>query len=49
LEAIIKSSENFLGDFERLTHFNGKARKIYFEKYENSEAVGAITDDRCCS
>ena len=43
LEAIIKSSENFPGDFERLTHLHGKARKIYFEKFENSEAVGAIT------
>jgi len=34
-EAIIKSSENFPGDFEvseRLMHLHGKARKIYFEK-----------------
>ena len=45
LEAIIKCSENFPGDFERLTHLRGKARKIYFEKFENSEAVGAITDE----
>jgi len=43
--AIIKSSENFRGDFERLTHLHGKARKIYFEIFENSEAVGSITDE----
>jgi len=46
LEAIIKFSENFPGGFEvklRLTHLHGKARKTHFEKFENSEAVGAIT------
>jgi len=47
LEAIIKSSENFPGYFEvneRLTHLHGKARKTNFEKFENSEAVDAVTD-----
>jgi len=49
-ETIIRSSENFLGDFEVKTktysmHLYGKARKTYFEKFENSEAVGAITDE----
>jgi len=48
LEAIIKSSKNFPGDFEvnqRLKHLHGKARKTCFEKFENYEAVGAITDE----
>jgi len=48
LVAIIKSSDNFPGDFEvnqRLMHLHGKARKTYFEKFENSAAVGAITDE----
>ena len=48
LEAIMKSSENFPGDFEvnqRITHLHVKARKIYFEKLENSEAVCSITDE----
>jgi len=48
LEAIIKPSENFSGDLEvnqRLMHFHGKARKTYFEKLENYEAVGAIIDE----
>jgi len=47
LEATIKSSENFPGDFEvnqRLVHLHGKARKTYFEKFENCEAVDAVTD-----
>jgi len=47
LEAIIKSSKNFPSDFEvnqRLMHLHKKARKTYFEKFENSEAVGAITN-----
>jgi len=26
-------------------HLHGKARKTYFEKCENSEAVGIITDE----
>ena len=30
---------------QRLMHSHGKARKTYFEKFENSEAVGAITDE----
>jgi len=47
LETIIKSSENFPGDFEVKTktysmHLYGTARKTYFE---NPEAVGAITDE----
>ena len=36
LEAIIKSSENFPGDFEvnqSLMHLHGKARKTYFENF----------------
>jgi len=44
LEAVIKFGENFPGDFEanqRLVHLHGKASKTYFEKLENSEAVGA--------
>ena len=48
LEAIIKSSENFPGDCEanqRLTHSRGKARKTHFEKFKNSEAVVATTDE----
>jgi len=47
LEAI-KSGENFPGDFEVneiLMHLHGKARKTYFEKLENFEAVGTITDE----
>jgi len=43
---VIKSSENFPGDFEvsqRLTHLHGKARKTYFAKLENSEAVAAMS------
>jgi len=43
------SSENFPGDLEvsqGLMHsHHGKASKTYFEKFENSEAVGAITDE----
>ena len=48
LEAIIKSSENFPGDFkvnQILMHLHGKVRKTYFEKFENSEVVAAITDE----
>jgi len=48
LEAMNRSSENFPGDFEanqRLTHLCGKTRKTNFEKFENSEAVDAITDE----
>jgi len=48
LEAIMKSSENFPGDFEvnqRIIHLHVKARKTYFEKLENSEAVGSFTDE----
>jgi len=26
-------------------HLHGKARTTYFEKFENSEAVGAISDE----
>jgi len=26
-------------------HLRGKARKTYFEKLEDSKAIGAITDD----
>jgi len=42
LEAIIKSGDNFQGDFElnqRVVHLRGKARKTYFEKFENSKPV----------
>jgi len=48
LEAIIKSSENFPGDFEvnqRLTHFAWQSKEKYFDKLENSEAVGATTGE----
>jgi len=48
LEAIMKSSENFPGDFvvnQRIIHLHVKARKTYFEKLENSEAVGFIIDE----
>jgi len=42
LEAIIKSGDNFQGDFEvnqKLLHLHSKARKISFKKFENSEVV----------
>jgi len=42
LEAIIKSGGNFQGDCEvnqRVVHLHGKAKKTYFEKFENYEAV----------
>jgi len=47
LGAVIKSSENFPGNFEvnqRVMHLQVKAKKAYFEKLENSEAVGSITE-----
>jgi len=49
LEAIIKRNEHFPSDFkivkQRHMHLHGKARKTYLKKFENSVAVGAITDE----
>jgi len=46
LEALIKSSEKFPGDWSQLKTcaFTAKARKKYFE---NSEAVDSTIDDTC--
>jgi len=41
------SLENFPGNFEvnqRVKHLHVKARKTYFKKSENSDAVGSITE-----
>jgi len=47
LEATIKSGDKFPVTWKPIkdTHFHGKTRKTYLEKLENSEAVGAITDE----